>query len=98
MPPTVTLPAKITLTELVVPLNWKFSVYRPNGAFCGATKSMITSCMPGSATRSVFASIGTDVRPAWISSGVLGAMPGGPAAIEPAKSDIDAGTWTISGS
>ncbi len=53
---------------------------------------MITNCIPGSATRLVLASMGTEVRPEMIESGVSGAMPGGPTVIEPAKFDMLAGT------
>jgi len=59
---------------------------------------MMTSCIPGSATRLVFASTGTDVSPEVIDNGVPGVTPAGPTAIEPAKFDMLAGTSTITGS
>ena len=51
-------------------------------------KSMTTSCIPGSATRFLLASIGTEVTPEMTESGVPGATPAGPAAIDPEKLDM----------
>jgi len=59
---------------------------------------MMTSCIPGSATRFVLASIGTELRPEMMERGVPGATPAGPAAMDPEKLDMLAGTWTITGS